>query len=535
MDSRLLITIIGLPIYLFLLIYFRRYRQWLLYYLVGAFGLTMLIALPVEYLKWDYYLIAVESFHANLLGSLIGISSDLLEHGRILLQTNSGSSILQIGIECSGVLEAGVLIGLVSFYPVFRPRSKVLKIAFGLAVTYLINILRLLIIIVVVAKFGTGYIFIAHAVIARLFFFSLAIALYWYILTKPTLKVVGEATKERKLAFDIHHRPDRARVIRKGVKITSTLIIALLFAGSFALSSDWHKAFGPVAGLPDRPFIYSDQTGIETLGENGQVLGATDNQQDSENEQILADFFFENVLGNEQRTYKYKVLETGEFNIRLVQGTEPVYVEIYKNGRLQNISNLDLPEAGLILDQNVFYMLTNAGPGDTLEIKLKNKGKSKADYVAEVISEGVNGDQVANESTKTPATTENHGDYCNAGLKRADVIPSVDTKANKTVTKEIAPATRPIAIHAPVAPADNQKLAADKGDQTEGKVLGVSTGTDPYSDLQKNNSQLQLENILLTILTTILGAISLILVAIIVYLLKRKARSKAEIISEKLR
>jgi len=278
MDSRLLLTIIGLPIYLFLVIYFRRYRQWLLYYLMGAFGLTMLIALPMEYLNWDYYLVGVEIFHVTLLGKLIGISGDLLESGRILLETGGGSSILKIGIECSGVLEAGVLIGLVAFYPVFTTRSKLLKIVFGLAVTYLINILRMLIIVLIVAKFGTDYVFIAHAVIGRLFFFTLAIALYWYILTKPTLKIVGEAVDEGKLSYEIHHRLNRARVLRKGVKLTSIAIIAILFTGSFAISGDWRKAFSTPTVRPSRPLIYAEETSAEPLPEStwqgGRVLGA---------------------------------------------------------------------------------------------------------------------------------------------------------------------------------------------------------------------------------------------------------------------
>lgn len=265
MDYRLLITIIGLPIYLFLIIYFRRYRQWLLYYLLGAFGLTMLIALPVEYLNWDYYLVGIETFHVTLLGKFIGISGDLLESGRILLTGDGGSAILKIGIECSGVLEAGVLIGLVSFYPVFKARSKLLKIAFGLAVTYLINILRMLIIVVMVAKLGTDYVFLAHAVIGRLFFFTLAIALYWYILTKPTLKLVGEATEEGRLPFEIHHRLGRARVIRRGVKLASTFAITAFFTGSFAYSQDWHKAFNLPLNRPTRPLIYAEETAAEPL------------------------------------------------------------------------------------------------------------------------------------------------------------------------------------------------------------------------------------------------------------------------------
>lgn len=522
MDLKLLITIIGLPIYLFLIIYFRRYRQWLLYYLIGAFGLTMLITLPVEYLKWDYYLIGVESFHANLLGRLLGISGEIMENGRIALQTGSGRSILQIGIECSGVLEAGVLIGLVAFYPVFRFRSKLLKIAFGLAVTYLINIVRILLIIVIVAKFGIGYVFIAHAVVARLFFFSLAITLYWYILTKPTLKIVGEATAERRLASAIDDRPGRAHVIGRGVKIASTLIIVALFAGSFALSSDWRNAFGLVADLPDRPFIYSDQTGAELIAENGKVLGAEDSRQESESEQILAEFSFENMLSNEQNTYKYKVLESGEFNIRLVHGTQPVYIEIYKNGLLENTSSLVWPEAGIILDQDVFYMPTSAGPGDTLEIKFKNKGESRADYVAEIISKVTIEEQVSLESTETPIPDEKNGDYCDAESKQAEVVSNLEAETNQTEADTTPAVAAPTKTHAPVAEANDQKLATHTGAQPQGKVLGESTQEEVIDSINRENGKtIRFALVILGATTLVFGALSIILAILLVRILNQ--------------
>lgn len=386
MDSRLLIIIIGLPIYLFLLIYFRRYRQWLLYYLFGAFGLTMLITLPIEYLNWDYYLIGVESFQANLLGSLLGISGELLENGRILLQTGQqGQSILKIGIECSGVLEAGVLIGLVAFYPVFRARSKFLKIVFGLAVTYLINILRLLIIIVVVAKFGTDYIFIAHAVIARLFFFSLAIALYWYILTKPTLKIVGEATDEQKLAHEIHHRPGRARVIRRGVKIASISIIAALFAGSFALSSDWRKAFGPVANLPARPFIYSEQTGIESPAEQGKVLGASTEDQLENNYQYIYDPVSATIIETFNGVSTgHKFINPEKLSADTWKGGKPCeYICTSKwtgNDLIEGVDNNEDMLAFKLEGKDQYYLLVRVKTRETLGLYIK-EGSENPNYM----------------------------------------------------------------------------------------------------------------------------------------------------------
>jgi exosortase/archaeosortase family protein len=56
--------------------------------------------------------------------------------------------------------------------------------------TYVINVFRILIIVDMIAQLGTGSVFIAHAVVGRLFFFTGVVVVYWVLVTMPTVRVV---------------------------------------------------------------------------------------------------------------------------------------------------------------------------------------------------------------------------------------------------------------------------------------------------------------------------------------------------------
>ena len=67
------------------------------------------------------------------------------------------------------------------FYPGFRAGRKVPTIIVGLVATYAINIARILIIVGMIAALGTSWVFIAHAVVGRVFFFIGIVIVYWYL------------------------------------------------------------------------------------------------------------------------------------------------------------------------------------------------------------------------------------------------------------------------------------------------------------------------------------------------------------------
>ncbi len=57
--------------------------------------------------------------------------------------------------------------------------------------TYILNLFRILLIVWIIDVFGTGWVFPAHAVFGRVFFFIGTVALYWYLVTRPSIGILG--------------------------------------------------------------------------------------------------------------------------------------------------------------------------------------------------------------------------------------------------------------------------------------------------------------------------------------------------------
>jgi exosortase/archaeosortase family protein len=85
---------------------------------------------------------------------------------------------------------------LVMFYPVYKWSKRIWVGLIGIAIVYIINYVRLLAVIIMIHSFGRNMSFFAHAVIGRFIFFVLIIALYWQLMTKPTLVKIGENVKD---------------------------------------------------------------------------------------------------------------------------------------------------------------------------------------------------------------------------------------------------------------------------------------------------------------------------------------------------
>lgn len=271
MSDRLLIVIIFFPIWLTLVFTFRKARQWLFYYLFASFGATLMMVLVAEYFGLDQIMVNVGSFHTHLLAEALGIPNEILSSARLILPAaGGGSTILKLGIECSAILEMSILFSLLFFYPAFRPSQKLLKIVFGLAATYTINVFRMFIILYITYRFGSGAIYLAHALVARFFFFAAVITLYWYIITKPSIRVAGMAIRKQSRIDQLTQKGREISVIHS---LFQTVIVGvILFLGfiSFQLFSDWQVSFG---GAPiskeEKPLIYLDETDVLSPKEIG--------------------------------------------------------------------------------------------------------------------------------------------------------------------------------------------------------------------------------------------------------------------------
>lgn len=185
------LVLVAVTLYVLAVILFRKHKAWLSYYLLGAFGLTLILVFGVRSLGLEKYWEYAHLYQTYLLSSWLGIKSRLLSGDTIAVTDPVGWITLKIGIECSGILEIGVLTGLIAFYPTFTLKRKAYLLGIGLAATIVANIIRILIIVMITHFYGREAIFIAHAIVGRLFFFAVIITLFWYIITRPTVNKVG--------------------------------------------------------------------------------------------------------------------------------------------------------------------------------------------------------------------------------------------------------------------------------------------------------------------------------------------------------
>jgi exosortase/archaeosortase family protein len=114
----------------------------------------------------------------------------MLAPATLLVPDPTGWSVLQIGLECSTLIEASVFAGLLLFYPRLPPRDRALRLGAGLGATFLINLARLAVIIGMVMILGKPAVPWAHAVVGRMVFFVGIVIVYWRMLTLPTLRLV---------------------------------------------------------------------------------------------------------------------------------------------------------------------------------------------------------------------------------------------------------------------------------------------------------------------------------------------------------
>ena len=173
-----------------------RSRRWLLFYLTGAFGFTLLMMFAAVILDWDTWLEAIEAAQVAAISAALGMGVDLLGKTGLAIPNHTGWAVFDVGIECSALLEMSAIVGLTMFYPAFNGGRKLLTAGIGTVATYIANIMRILLIVAIINAFGTNWVFAAHAVFGRVFFFIATIALYWYLITRPTVHHVRNQIAE---------------------------------------------------------------------------------------------------------------------------------------------------------------------------------------------------------------------------------------------------------------------------------------------------------------------------------------------------
>ncbi len=190
--SLILLIPVGI-IWLLGVIFFRRFRIWFLYYLVGTVGLAyILVALITRVFNLELVIAHSVALEVHDLLNLVAIPTEIFQHAPgtllvLVVTQNIGWTVLQIGVESSGMLEISVLVCLVTFYPLWSWRKKMVLAVIGAAFTWLANVTRMVIIVLMLHFFGKGVLFLAHTFIGKAFFFFVTIGIYWFLVTTNSL------------------------------------------------------------------------------------------------------------------------------------------------------------------------------------------------------------------------------------------------------------------------------------------------------------------------------------------------------------
>ncbi|MBS3956414.1 MAG: hypothetical protein KGZ40_02645 [Clostridiales bacterium] len=171
-------------------------RHWLVFYITGALGFVLLGISALRTFGLDTAVEYAQAQQVIALAGLLGIELSHLGTSGLAIPNHTGWAIFDIGIECSALLETLAFTALVAFYPAFRPGNKLWMVLAGVAATWVVNLLRILLIVGIINALGTSWVYPAHAVFGRLFFFAATVAIYWFLVTRPTITIVSGNLKE---------------------------------------------------------------------------------------------------------------------------------------------------------------------------------------------------------------------------------------------------------------------------------------------------------------------------------------------------
>lgn len=188
--------LIGLlaALWLALVLWLRAYRIWLPYYALAVGGSAAALAVVgSRYSGLDLVLAAQVARHVHGVGALVGLPTQTFAGapGTLLVLVSDqrvGWTALSIGVESSGLLELGVVIAIVAWFPGWSLGKRLRLICIGVVATYLANLARVLLIALMLHHLGKGVLVLAHTYLGKALFFILIVAILWRVLTVASLR-----------------------------------------------------------------------------------------------------------------------------------------------------------------------------------------------------------------------------------------------------------------------------------------------------------------------------------------------------------
>lgn len=180
--------------WLAVVVFLRYNRVWLLYYVLGTVGCTYWLVLVFgDVLGLELFLAQSVAWTVHLIADMIAIPTRVFTGAPglllvLVIAQRVGWTVLQVGVESSGMLEISVLASLLFFYPGWSLLRRAKLVALGGLAIWLANILRMLIIVVMLNRLGKEALVLAHMYVGKAVFFLLALGIFWFLITFATLQ-----------------------------------------------------------------------------------------------------------------------------------------------------------------------------------------------------------------------------------------------------------------------------------------------------------------------------------------------------------
>lgn len=200
----IVVTILS-SIWLLAVLFFRLNRIWLPYYITGSVGISFLIIFIGRNTPIESGLQTAVAQGVHAIARIVSIPTDTFSAAPgallvLVISQDIGWTMLQVTVESSGLLESGVVFGMLIFYPAWSFKRRLSYVALALVLTYVANIIRLLVIVGALHFLGKDSLLISHTIIGRAVFFVGVILIYWFLLTRPTLGAVKEKLDDEMVA-----------------------------------------------------------------------------------------------------------------------------------------------------------------------------------------------------------------------------------------------------------------------------------------------------------------------------------------------
>lgn len=185
--QKFIILILIFLLWLYSLLLFRKTKMNFFKFLFGSIGFfTINMIFFVPYLERVLNVLISDTL--GIIASLTGQFEVFKNNSIISITTRESILSIFINYECSGIIEMLVFTSLALFFPFGGNIQKLLVTAAGNIYIFIANIARVLFIVLVTKTLGASAFYLAHTLFARLLFFGLMVALYYYVFTKTHLK-----------------------------------------------------------------------------------------------------------------------------------------------------------------------------------------------------------------------------------------------------------------------------------------------------------------------------------------------------------